>query len=289
MKNKILKLIAAVVWVTFFTAVPAMGQKKVLSVANVKVSESLLEKSKSNNTDMSLKQITEALNGLLVNALNSTGKFEIKTRANLDVLMEENALTGNTVNLQGLGSDFAVAPKIDDFQDYIERATFGGIGAVAEKRILTLGTTIIITDNTSGTILTTASFQLSNKDVENVITSDRNARASDSLIRQIADKMAKTMANRVVDVLNPAVILSLRGQLVTINRGDGTSFAVGQKFEVFALGETLIDPDTGENLGREEFPVGMVEVIRVNPSTSIAKIIGDNYGIEKGAILRPAL
>lgn len=289
MKNKILKLIVAVVWVTFLTAVPAMGQKKVLSVANVKVSESLLEKSKSNNTDMSLKQITEALNGLLVNALNSTGKFEIKTRANLDVLMEENALTGNTVNLQGLGSDFAVAPKIDDFQDYIERATFGGIGAVAEKRILTLGTTIIITDNTSGTILTTASFQLSNKDVENVITSDRNARASDSLIRQIADKMAKTMANRVVDVLNPAVILSLRGQLVTINRGDGTSFAVGQKFEVFALGEALIDPDTGENLGREEFPVGMVEVIRVNPSTSMAKIIGDNYGIEKGAILRPAL
>lgn len=289
MKNKILKLIVAVVWVTFLTAVPAMGQKKVLSVANVKVSESLLEKSKSNNTDMSLKQITEALNGLLVNALNSTGKFEIKTRANLDVLMEENALTGNTVNLQGLGSDFAVAPKIDDFQDYIERATFGGIGAVAEKRILTLGTTIIITDNTSGTILTTASFQLSNKDVENLITSDRNARASDSLIRQIADKMAKTMANRVVDVLNPAVILSLRGQLVTINRGDGTSFAVGQKFEVFALGEALIDPDTGENLGREEFPVGMVEVIRVNPSTSMAKIIGDNYGIEKGAILRPAL
>lgn len=265
------------------------GQKKVLSVANIKVSESLIERSNQNNTDLSLKMIEEALNGLLVNALNATGKFEIKARANLDVLMEESALTGNILDTQGLGSDFAVAPKIDDFQDFLERASFGGIGAVVEKRKIRLGTTIVITDTKTGSVLTTASFQLDNKDMEDMINSTRNSRESDRLIRQIAEKMANTMANRVVDVLNPALVLSYRSPFVTINRGDGTGIAVGQKWEVFAKGEELIDPDTGVSLGHEEFPVGMVEVTRVTPATSMAKVVGEEYGIEKGAILRPAL
>ena len=269
--------------------VSAYGQKKVLSVADIKVSDSLVEKSQRNKTDLSLKMVTEALNGLLVNALNGTGKFEIKARQNLDVLMEENALTGNAVDLQSLGSDYAVAPKIDDFQDFVERASFGGIGAVVEKRKITLGTTIVITDNKTGSVLTTASFQLDNKDMEDMINSSRNAMESDRLIRQIAETMANTMANRVVDVLNPAVIVSFRPPLVTINRGDGTGIAIGQKWEVFAKGEELIDPDTGISLGFEEFPVGMIEITRVNPSTSMGKIVGDDYGIEKGAILRPAL
>jgi curli biogenesis system outer membrane secretion channel CsgG len=289
MKNPTKNLITAII--ATLCCVSAYGQKqKVLSVADIKVSESLVEKSQRNNTYLSLQMVTEALNGLLVNALNATGKFEIKERQNLDVLMKESALSGNAVDLPSLGSDYAVAPKIDDFQDFVERASFGGIGAVVEKRKITLGTTIIITDNKTGSVLTTASFQLDNKDMEDMINSSRNGMESDRLIRQIAETMANTMANRVMDVLNPALILSFRPpSLVTINRGDGTGIAIGQKWEVFAKGEELIDPDTGVSLGFEEFPVGMIEITRVNPATSMGKIVGDDYGIEKGAILRPAL
>jgi hypothetical protein len=224
-----------------------------------------------------------------VNALSSTGKFEIKTRQNLDVMMEENALSGNAVDLQAVGSDYAVVPKIDDFQDFVERASFGGIGAVVEKRKITLGTTVVITDNKTGSVLTTASFQLDNKDMGEMMNSSRNAMESDRLIRQIAETMANTMAIRVLDVLNPAIVLSYRPPQVMINRGDGTGIAIGQKWDVFSKGEELIDPDTGASLGFEEFPVGTVEIIRVTPSMSTGKIVGDDYGIEKGAILRPAL
>jgi len=58
-------------------------------------------------------------------------------------------------------------------------------------------------------------------------------------------------------------------------------------FNVFALGEPLIDPDTQEMLGREEVRVGKVRIVSVQPRFSTAEILED-LGITKGTVLRPA-
>jgi hypothetical protein len=86
-------------------------------------------------------------------------------------------------------------------------------------------------------------------------------------------------------VIYPAKILIKRDKEVTINRGEGGGVAVGDTFNVFALGEELIDPDTKESLGREEAKVGKVKITQVNPKTSLADIL-DDTGIDKGAVLR---
>jgi hypothetical protein len=78
-----------------------------------------------------------------------------------------------------------------------------------------------------------------------------------------------------------------RDNTVIINRGDGGGVAAGDVFNVFALCEELIDPDTKESLGREEVKVGSVKITQVNPKTSIATILEDT-GIDKGAVLRKA-
>ena len=83
----------------------------------------------------------------------------------------------------------------------------------------------------------------------------------------------------------PPKVVSRRDKQITINRGDGTDIAVGQIWNVFAVGEELIDPDTGENLGREEVLVGKVKITGVLPKTSSAEILED-HGIDKMAILR---
>ena len=83
----------------------------------------------------------------------------------------------------------------------------------------------------------------------------------------------------------PAKVLLKRDKEITINRGEGGGVAVGDTFNVFALGEELIDPDTKESLGREEVKVGKVKITQVNPKTSTAEILEDT-GIDKGAILR---
>jgi len=86
-------------------------------------------------------------------------------------------------------------------------------------------------------------------------------------------------------VIFPAKVLLKRDKEVTINRGEGGGVAVGDTFNVYALGEELIDPDTKESLGREEVKVGRVKITQVNPKTSTAEIL-DDTGIDKGAILR---
>ena len=104
----------------------------------------------------------------------------------------------------------------------------------------------------------------------------------------IAREMSGKIANRVTDVIFPPKVLSKRDKQITINRGDGTDIAVGQIWNVFAVGEELIDPDTKESLGREEVLVGKVKITSVLPKTSTAEIIED-LGINKEAVLRKAL
>ena len=103
----------------------------------------------------------------------------------------------------------------------------------------------------------------------------------------VARDMAQKVANRIADVVFPAKVLLKRDKEVTINRGDGGGVAVGDVFNVYALGEEMIDPDTKESLGREEVKVGKVKITQVNPKTSTADIL-DDTGIDKGAVLRKA-
>ena len=101
----------------------------------------------------------------------------------------------------------------------------------------------------------------------------------------VSRDMAEKIANRLADVIFPAKIIAKRDKEVTINRGEGGGVAIGDTFNVFALGEEMIDPDTKESLGREEVKVGKVKITQVNPKTSIADVL-DDTGVDKGAILR---
>lgn len=264
----------------------ASAQRKVLAVGSVKTSDSVTAAAKQDGSANSLMRVSEAIDGQLIDALNGTRKFEIIARSDLDSLLEEGAFTGS--GLQVGEADYLLVPVIDDYQDLIERASFGGIGATAEKRKIRLGMVARIYDSKSGTLIESTNFQLDNKAVEKLLeNSSRNGSFSDELLRQIASEMGGQIANRVVDVIYPARVISLTGPQVTINRGDGTGIAVGQVWAVYALGEELIDLDTGESLGRSEVKVGSVTIDRVTPKFSTGNIT-ENYGIEKGAVIRPS-
>jgi len=266
-------------------ATTAQAQRKQLAVGKVKTSASITADASAKGSANSLMRVAEAIDGQLIDALNGTRKFEIIARSDLDALLEEGAFTG--AGLQVGGSDYLLVPVIDDYQDLIERATFEGIGATAEKRKIRLGMVARIYDSTSGKLIESANFQLDNKNVEKLLaTSSRNGSFSDELLRKIAQEMGGKIANRVVDVIYPARVIALTGPQVTINRGDGTGIRVGQAWAVYALGEEMIDPDTGESLGQSEVKVGTVTIDRVSPKFSTGTI-SENYGIAKGFVVRP--
>ena len=110
---------------------------------------------------------------------------------------------------------------------------------------------------------------MDNKDIEQLMNqSVRDGSFSDALLRKIAEEMGSKTANRVVDVIYPAKVIALTGPQATINRGDGTGIKKGQMWDVVALGEEMIDPDTGESLGGSEVKVGSLRIDRVTPKFS---------------------
>ncbi len=74
------------------------------------------------------------------------------------------------------------------------------------------------------------------------------------------------------------------GTQITINR-EGAGVKVGEVWTVFALGDEITDPDTGEKLGRNEAEIGTITISRVTAKLSYGEASEDN-GIAVGNVVR---
>jgi len=99
--------------------------------------------------------------------------------------------------------------------------------------------------------------------------------------------------NAILDIINaiyPIAILAVNTNTVTLGSG-GDEIKVGQRYTVMGLGKNLVDPYTGENLGKEEIPLGEIEIADVQAKTTLAKITKGAADINKqfpqGLIIRP--
>jgi len=99
--------------------------------------------------------------------------------------------------------------------------------------------------------------------------------------------------NAILDIINaiyPIAILAVNTNTVTLGSG-GDEIKVGQRYTVMGLGKNLIDPYTNESLGKEEIPLGEIEITDVQAKTTLAKITKGAPDINKqfpqGLIIRP--
>ena len=274
----------------------AQEGKATLAVSSIKPTPSLAASVKPDKK-LEMGRIIESLDSLLVDRINATRKFDVVGRSDLnDILKEQDLGASGNVDAKTAaqvgkltGAKYLLVTTVDDFQDYVEKATFEGTGRSATKRVFRLSVVGKVYDASTGKLLESANFQTGNDQFKQ-IQEERNysvkdGELSDEMMVAVSRNMAQKIANRIADVIFPAKILLKRDKEVTINRGEGGGVAVGDIFNVFALGEELIDPDTKESLGREEAKVGRVKITQVNPKTSMAEIL-DDTGIDKGAILR---
>ena len=276
--------------------VSAQEGKATLAVSSIKPTPSLAASVKPDKK-LEMGRIVESLDSQLIDRINATRKFDVVGRSDLNDIIKEQDLgaSGNvdakTAAKAGklTGAKYLLVTTVDDFQDYVEKATFEGTGRSATKRVFRLSVVGKIYDSSTGKLLESANFQTGN-DAFKQIQEERNysvkdGELSDEMMVAVSRNLAEKIANHVADVIFPAKVLLKRDKEITINRGEGGGVAVGDTFNVFALGEELIDPDTKESLGREEAKVGKVKITQVNPKTSTAEVLEDT-GIDKGAILR---
>jgi len=274
----------------------AAQEKATIAVSSIKPTPSLATSVKPDKKS-SLDRIVESLDSQLIDRINATRKFDVVGRSDLNVIIKEQDLgaSGNvdakTAAKAGklTGAKYLIVATVDDFQDYVERAAFEGTGRTATKRVFRLSILGKIYDSTTGKLLESANFQTGN-DAFKQIQQERNysvkdGELSDEMMVAVSRTLAEKIANRVADVIFPAKVIAKRDNVVTINRGEGAGVMVGDVYNVFALGEMMIDPDTKEKLGAEEVKVGKVKISDITPKFSKAETLEDT-GIATGAILR---
>jgi len=277
------------------TAFTAFGQNtpglKSLALSKVKVNPAVYAAAQKERS--AFDRIAQGMDGQLMDRLHNTRKFQVMARSDADALIEEAGATGNSFSFTE--ADYLLVVTIDDFQDVIETMKFEALDRTARRRTIRFSTGGKIYDQGNakdgqlGALLESTNFQISEVLPEEVIaTMKSTGDLSDALIIQLAREMSQKIAQRVTDVITPAKVIGKTGKVVTFNRGDGTFVEADQEWEVFAVGEEMIDPDTGMSLGAEEVSVGKVRVTRVTPKFSQAVILED-YGIERGSVLRQVL
>ncbi len=278
-----------------FGAVPLQAQREPLAVAPVTASTPLLEAARENDTLNALARISESLEARLGNALQATGKFTITARRELPAILDEQVLadSGNLAPesaaraFELTGARYLLVVGIDDFQDYTESSTFAQVDRTVQRRQVRMGTVARIFDTTSGTLLEATTVSLEESDTRQEFSgARREGDRTEAIYTQLAEAAAREIAQTLSHALFPPRVIAKTGNQITLNLGDGSGVQRGQRFALFAIGEVMTDPDTGEALGREEVLLGEAEIIHINPRTSQARLLEDN-GVERGHVARP--
>jgi phosphoribosyl-ATP pyrophosphohydrolase len=265
------------------TAQDAPGKKK-LAVTKITANPAVGKRMAAQGVTLSLDSVLEGLDAQVHDRLLNTRRFEMLERADADALAIESAAAGEGFAFNK--ADYILTIRVDGFNDRMETRRLASLGKTIMARAIEISAVAKVTEVSSQRSIASANFTVTKRDSENRSenTTRRVGEESDELMMQAVREIAQKVAGRTVDAIFPARVIGKRDRVVTINRNDQSGIAVGQTWEVYALGDELVDPDTGEK-SREEVFVGKVRVTRVTPQNSQAEIIED-HGIDRNAVVR---
>ena len=264
---------------------PPQSQLSTVGVQKIVVSPSAKKAADAaGKQPSSLDRLADMLDGQMINALQSSGKFNVLSRSDLAKLVEEQSLHG-TVNLPG--ATYLLVIDIDDFQDLTESQTVKGIGTRTTRTVRILPV-VKIFDSLGTNALATASmpvtFEITTETPEG---KQRNGAVDDRAISEVAQKTAARLVNRVIDVLYPVKVVTRRDKEVTLNRGDTSSLKVGRLWQVRGPDTVETDPDTKAPIRIPGPVLGTVKVTEVQPTRSMAMVVEEAVAgqIVKGSSL----
>ncbi len=219
---------------------------------------------------------SQAFAANLSTVLANTGKFTVIERAQLSSVNNERVF-GQLTSGIGFGSgsfggaDYCVLGEVTLFDvkrtdtpiPYSDRFRTQYFGSVSVNiRLVSLQ---------SGKLLSARKVELD--EVKDGIPS------SNRFIDELLTATAQKAVNAILEGAYPALVSNVSGDIVYLNKGVDSDFAVGSRFFVYAKGEKIVDPESKADLGNTEIQVGEVEIIEVLPKTSKARITDASGGV----------
>ncbi len=215
----------------------------------------------------------------LLNKITETRKFNVldreESRAYINekkVIQSEDAAKNEVLKLgKVLSADYILLTSIKNLEISKEKRN---------RYISNTNDSLNVSVTVQFKIITTATRQVKlsktrSYNFEEIGNSNRE------IYYNILSKVSSEISTEIIENIYPLKIVKMNANEITINQGN---LKLGSKYEVFELGEKIIDSYTKESLGRSEIKVGEAEIIRILPKYSIAKIIEGNAS--KNNILR---
>lgn len=110
---------------------------------------------------------------------------------------------------------------------------------------------------------------------------------SQLFLSELSVATTRALGARLIQAIFPPKVAAVSGDTVWINKGEGSGLEIGQEYDIFALGDCIVDPDTGECLQEIETWVGRARIERINAKVSAAKLVDGEGSVPRGAVLRP--
>ncbi len=242
----------------------------------------------------------DGMRDVLVDRLMATGKYHVIERGELNYILDELRLQQSGATRKqdraalGRGKNvrYLIKGTVTDF-GHVSSAS--GYGGTSRLRIFgggaraVMGMTLYVVDVETFEVIASESISGSVRSGEvdvksryrgvafggNVFYQTPLGKATKKGIDRAVDRISKTIAGR------PWVprIAGVAGQdrRVTINGGKNRRVEWGSEFEILQLGPPIIDPDTGDMLGREASKVlGRIRIREVHDRFAVAEVLRGN-------------
>jgi curli biogenesis system outer membrane secretion channel CsgG len=231
--------------------------------------------------------------GFSENAVLSS-KFSVVERDKLALVMKEQglgaagALDPQTAAKVGriLGVKYIVTGAVDKFAINNTKAGFGGIGGNLQQASATINMRLVDTTTAERLVSLQETAEVkkggaqvlgasASRDAEWGIASEAIQKASKAIVAKFAaGGFADKLSTAVVAANTEGRIIKVEGKQAWINIGSSSGVKVGDKYNIFNVGEALIDPDTGAKLGADEKQSGTGSVSEVQDKYAIVTFTG---------------
>jgi len=253
--------------------------------------------------------VGEGMADQLADALIQSGKFVVLERQTLeDVIAEQDIAASGRAEVSQtaktgklIPSQILIKGTVTEFEAEQQSGgsgiSFSGVSLGSSKVSAHVAVILRIIDTTSGQVLDSVRVEgeargkgmkigiqiqgvgLGSEDFKKTPLGEATQIAIDKAVLEIAAKLEK--------VPFEGKIIKITDADVYTNIGSRNDVKPGAVFDVYSLGEGIIDPDTGENLGAERTKVGAIRIASVEEKFS--KAVAESGGnFEKGFILAQA-
>ena len=273
---------------------PLVSKKMTLAVSAFDVQQDMY---RYGNMRIPGAEVTTQFSQRLTTLLNDSGRFDLLDRAyNFEFDEEKGIIASGDTDLeqkarlkQVLGADYLLSGRIRRADIIPESRVLPTTGMTTQEyRGNFVGEVRLLVPNTRQ-IAFSHEYRIKLETEEVKSLSDDWAR-DERDFDQIKDAFLDMAARRIVeDVLNdlfPVRVAAIRDNEIILDQG-GQRMKPGAVYEVYMMGEQILDPQTQEVLGRDESKVAALRTTRILPRFSYAAVVdGSKSDLQVGQICR---